>query len=799
MLKIIFRSAIRSLLKYRQMSIINLLGLILGLTSFLFATHYILYEFSFDSFFPRSENIYRINLKVEKEGESIYNGAKTPRALFFALQREIPEVEANGLAYFEKCLVTYENTNYANQDVLWVSEDFEKVFPLEMVAGTADYSRPRTGIISKTAAKALYRNEDPIGKIMKVNEGMPIEITGVYEDLPANTHLSAQYFVSVKTWVEMGAIGEQGDWHWNGWWNYIRLRDNSSPEVAQAKINEFIPSYMGFMAEDNRSGEFSLQPLNDLHFIKGIEGELGAVSNYSSLINLIIIALVTLFIAWINYVNLSTAHAQARSTQISMRKLIGASNVHLWHQSLAESFILNFLALFVSLLIYFLFLKSFASFFNIPVTQAHIPFVYILAILLAVVLSGILFSSIYHGIELSKINTLKEQKTINGGTVKKGLVVIQMALSILFLISTIMVYKQISFMKNKDLGIALNKVVVCNGPASLNADPNKRQRYEGFESDLLSQPGIQSMTFNMFVPGQAPGYGLREFNNPSQGRNPDNLFFENNAGDGLLETYEMKLLAGKGFDRNSNQNNGKLIINELGAQLLGFEHPEDAIGRQIYRDGNDTTALEITGVVANFHNEGLHKQIYPMAWNNDYPWEFGYFSVRLNTSDLQQTIKRMEMVWNRHYPKDNFNLVFADEQFNRQYESDVRYSKFYLWLTLLSIGIATMGLYGLILFYLEKHKKGISVRKVNGATTGQILLLLNRSFIIWVSVAFVVAVPFSWWVMNRWLANFAYRTQLNWWIFFLAGLLVLIITVLTVSIQSWKTATKNPVESLRYE
>lgn len=799
MLKIVFLSAVRSLLKYKQMSVINLLGLIFGLTSFLFAVHYVLYEFSFDSFFPKNESIYRVNLKIEKEGETIYNGAKTPRALYFAMKREIPELEANGLAYFEKCLVNYEDVSYADQDILWVSEDFEKVFPLDMVEGVADYSRPRTGIISETAAKALYRNEDPIGKIMKVNEGMPIEITGIFKDLPPNTHFKARYFVSVKTWVEMGAIGEQGDWNWNGWWNYIKLRKNSSPEATEAKINGFINTYMGFLGQNNRSGKYTLQPLKDLHFVQGIEGELGAVSYFSSLINLILIALLTLIIAWINYVSLSTAHAQARSTQVSMRKLIGASNTHLWHQSLAETIILNFTALLISVPLYFLFLNSFASFFNIPMNKAHIPVLYIMLILFVIVLSGILFSSVYHGFELAKINTLKEQTKFKKGTAKKGLVIVQMALSIVFLISTLMVYRQISYMKNKDLGVTLDQVIVFNGPASLNSDPHKRNRYEGFKSELLSQNEFRAATFNMFVPGQNPTYGFQEFNNPSQGKNPDNLFFENNAGEGLIETFQLKLLAGKGFGKKEEQNFNKVIVSELGAQLLGFENPEDAIGRQIFRDDNDTTALEIIGVVADYHNEGLHKAIYPVIWNNQYPWEFGYFSTRINTTNVQATLKKLESIWSRHYPKDNFTYVFADEQFNRQYESDARYSKFYLWLTILSICIATMGLYGLILFYLEKRKKEISLRKVNGATVGQVLLLLNRNFALWIAVAFIIAAPVTWFLMQKWLANYAYQTTLSWWIFVVAGVIVLALTLITVTIQSWKTATKNPVDALRYE
>lgn len=796
--KIVFLSALRSLMKYKQMSFINLFGLIAGLSSFLFAVNYILFEFSYDTFFRDPDNVYRVNLRIDKEGETIYNSAKTARALFFAIKREIPEVEANGTAYFEKCLVSYEDRTFANQDILWVSEDFEKVFPLEMTEGVADYSRPRTGIISETSAKALYGNESPIGKIMGVNQGMPIEITGVFRDLPSNTHLQAKYFVSLNTWVEMGAINREGDWQWNGWWNYIRLKKGYSSKTTADKINSFIPSYMAFLKNDNRTARFSLQPLKDLHFIQGIDGEMGATTNYASLINLIVIAIITLFIAWINYVNLSVAHAQSRSDQIRTRKLIGASDAHLWHQSLVESTILNVAALCFSFLIFLIFRSRIGNLFNVPLDKAHIPVATVLLIALVTVLGGVLFSGIYHGLEMGRIKILPEQQKARRGAIKSGLVVLQMTLSMIFLISTLLVYKQISFMKNKDLGVSLNDVVVLTGPASLNADGNKRQRYEGFRSDLMNQPGVEALTFSTFVPGQEPVYGFREFINPSKGKSPDNQIFENNAGNGFIKAYGLKLLAGNDFTESQAQSRNKVILNELSMKLLGFITPDEAIGKEIFRKG-DSTALKIEGVVADFHQEGLHKAIYPVIWNNQFPSEFGYFSVRINAKDIRETLNQIRGAWNRHYPKDNFDFAFADEQFNRQYESDSRFSKLYVWLTLLSIGIATMGLYGLILFYLEKRKKDISLRKVNGATTGQVITMINLKFVRWIAIAFALAVPFSYYAMHRWLENFAYKTGMSWWIFVLAGALATGIALLTVSWQSWLAASKNPVEVLRYE
>ncbi len=798
MYRLVFLSAFRSLAKYKQMSLINLFGLIVGLTSFLFAIHYILFEFSYDTFFREAENVYRVNLQVEKEGESIYKGAKTPRALFFAIKREIPEVEANGLAYFEKCLVSYKDRAYANQDILWVSEDFEKVFPLDMLEGVADYTRPRTGIISETSAKSLYGSESPIGKIMEVNQGMPIEITGVFKDLPPNTHFQAKYFVSVNTWVEMGAINRDGDWQWNGWWNYIRVKKGTSVQSTTDKINSFINSYMGFLKSDQRKARYSLQSLKKLHFIQGIDGEMGATTNYASLINLILIAALTLLIAWINYVNLSVAHAQSRADQIRIRKLIGATERHLWHQSLVESAILNVAALIVSFLIFIVFKNPVASLFKISLVGADIPLGMVALTAIATVAGGILFSSLYHGLEMGRIKILPENQRISKGRVRSGLVVLQMVFSMIFLMSTLLVYKQISFMRNKDLGVSLNDVVVLTGPASLNADGQKRQKFEGFRSEMQSLPGVEEVTFNMFVPGQEPGYGYREFTNPSKGKSPDTRIFENNAGIGFIKIYGLKLLAGNDFTESQARNRRSVILNESTRKLLGFSSPEEAIGKEIFRKGEDDT-LNVAGVVADFHHEGLHKAIYPIVWNNQYPNEFGYFSIRVNTKNTQETLGQMRHIWSRHYPKDNFDYVFADEQFNRQYESDSRFSKLYVWLTMLSIVIASVGLYGLILFYLEKRKKEISLRKVNGATISQVIAMINFNFVKWVAIAFVVALPVAYYVMQHWLENFAYKTELSWWIFALAGLLALGIALLTVSWQSWRAATRNPVEALRYE
>lgn len=597
----------------------------------------------------------------------------------------------------------------------------------------------------------------------------------------------------------MGFVPRDGNWTWNSWWNYVRLKDGSSKKQAEATISGFAATYMTFLKEDDRVGSFTLQPLKDLHFVSGLDGEMGATTNYSSLVNLLIIAFITLFIAWINYVNLSTAHAQSRSLQISMRKLIGGTNMHLWHQSLAESIMLNLSAILLSLAFYLIFLKGFSNLFDLPLKHGDVPFIYIVLVLIATVIVGVLFSSIYQGIELTKFKFLADQKTKKRGQFKKTLVVAQMSLSIIFLICTIIVYQQISFMKNKDLGMKLNDVIVCTGPASLNSDGAKRQRFESFRDEVLSYSDFEAVTFMGFVPGLEPRYGFTELVNPSSGIEPDRRFFENGAGYQFIDAYQLKLIAGRKFSRNADDNQNSIIINETSSKLLGFNSPEEAIDKRVYHKDDNQRELRVVGVVADHHNEGLQKPIYPMVWNNTYPFEFGYYALRVNSKNVQGAVQTLRAIWAKHYPKDNIDFVFANAQFNQQYDSEARFSKFYLWLTLLSIGISTMGLYGLILFYLEKRNKEIGIRKVNGATIAEVITMINKDFAIWVGIAFVVACPTAFYAMNSWLDHFAYRIDLSWIYFVVAGILILGIALITVTIQSWQTATKNPVEVLRYE
>jgi putative ABC transport system permease protein len=799
MFKIHFLSAIRTLLKSRSIAIINVCGLTIGLTAFLLIVHYLFYEISFDSFFPGYNSIYRVNIDIQNGSEKFYHGTKSWRGLYFACKKDVPGIEANGDAYFESCLICYKEANIAEQLVLWVDDGFERVFPLQMIKGKADFTRTQTAIIARSKIHGLFGNEDPIGKIVKVNEGMTIEITGVFNDLPSNTHLTADYFISMKTWERYGWISRDPDWNWNGFWNYIKLKPGVSPQRMEETLTSLVNTNTN-KGNNMRKSSVSLQPLSDLHYFRGLEGEMGSQTNQRSLFILFVIALLTILIAWINYVNLSTAMSFKRANEIGMRKLIGATRFHIWLQAFFETVVLNSIAFSGSYILYHLLIHVFARYFEIPLSQAVFPEKYIIWSLLGILLIGIFFSSIYNTLKLAGFNPFNGKTALSGKqNFQRGMVIAQMTLSIIFISSTLLVYKQIVFMKNKDLGMNLQQVVTISAPTSLNAfNPNKPIKFRAFREELLRHPEFKSLTATSSASGEEPKYGRNLFERPDAGIHPNALFLVNNGDEALIETFGLKLRAGRNFSSIPSQNNHRLIVNESSIKEFGYKNPEEAIGGFIKFAG-DTVRQEIIGVLADFHNEGLQKPIYPIIYNYQHPSEFGYYSVKLNTKDINRALGHLKSIWAHHYPSDPMNYVFADEFFFRQYQSETRFGKFYTLLTILSITIACLGLYGLIMFYLSQKRKEIGIRKVNGARVTEILAMLNQDFIQWVAVAFVIACPIAYYAMHQWLQNFAYKTELSWWVFATAGIVAAAVAVLAVSWQSWRAATRNPVESLRYE
>lgn len=801
--KLILRSTLRNLIHDRSITLINTLGLVTALLAVLFLLNYILYEKSFDTFHPDFENIYRIETKITKNGELNYHGAKSPQGIFHYADK-VDEIEAVTSFYYESCQVKYDDLILPEQNVMWSSDGLEQIFNPKMQIGTIDMKRAHTGIISSSKAKAIFGNENPIGKIIKVNEGFPIEITGIYHDLPSNTHLVADYFISMPTWLDYGWVGPNWFYSWNGnsMWNYIKIKPENV-KIVKSKLNEQVKRERPNLTEQNTTVEFELTKVSDIHFRTELKGDYGPKTNIRSIHNLILFGIFVLLIAAINFINLKAAQSLKNAKSLGIHKLIGANTRHIVAQVMTESGIYLFASVVFSLLLYKLLLPGFSMLFDMPVKTAYFKpfeFVFIFSVVVGVTF---LLTATYSVFTLFRINPFNAKVSIKEGYFRKVLVVLQLSVTMLFFVLTIMVYKQLHFMQNYNLGADIDQVIVLSGPTSFNGEENytaidlpKINHFRAFRNILTENPSVISGTAMYDPIGIESRFNNVQYHITGKETSESEAFYRFGADNEFFKTFGIPLLAGSAFPKNTDDYRRLAIINLKAMKQLGIASPDEAIGQQVER-GNDI--FRIIGVIGDYHHEGLHKETYPMVIEYDHPSEFGYYAFRVSSAEIQKTVQFIKENWTKQYPRDPFNFFFQDEFYNRQYHSEVRLGRFYSLIALVSIFINCLGLYGMILFFITRKVKEVGIRKVNGAGVFSVVTFLNRNIMIWLAVSVFLATPLSIYLTQKWLENFAYRTKMELWVFIVSGLSMMAIALLTVSWQSWKAATRNPVEALRYE
>jgi putative ABC transport system permease protein len=802
MFKITIKNIIRNFIKYINISLINLVGLVLAFTVFIFIGHYVLYENSFDKFWSGNEQIYRVSRLSTQNGEIVYDGVKSPRGIYFA-KDEIPEAKACGYAYFESCQIRKKPNTLFEQNVLWVSYGFQEVFDFEMKEGVADFKKTHTGIISESKAKALFGDENPIGEIIKVNEGMPIEITGVFKDLPANTHLVADYFISSRTWIDYGWISARGGWGWNGWWTYFKLKKGADPVNLEKKLADLVKVHLPNLEKENRTTTFSLQPLNAIHYDNFKKGDYGKKANKTSLISLFLFGVFVLIIAWINYINLSTALAIKKEKAIGIQKILGAKTAQQIMHVLLDNLMFNILAVIFACILYWLISPFFANSFEIPIRESYLPRKILIGGIIIALSIGVIVSSAYSVLSILHINPIVHKTKIKEGLFQRGLIIAQLSITMMFISMSILIYRQINFIQNYNLGMNINQVLVLSAPTSYNGQVNptrlenpKFDRFIDFRSSLLSNNLIYSATAVEDLPGTEMRDNSVQYTRPNSDVNISDRFSRMNIDNGFVETFDLELLGGKLLPDTKMRFGQLALINEEALKDLGFSTPQEAVGQIIQRGHRQ---IEICGVVKNFHYEGLHKTIYPIVMEFNHPTEFGYYPIKISSNNISSVMDYIEETWEKYYPDDPFNCFFQDDFYNLQYQSFKRIAKFNVLFALLSVFISCLGLYGILMFYIARNQKEIGIRKINGASAVNIIYLLNKNIILWFVIAFIIATPLAWYIMQEWLKNFAYRIDISWWIFALSCFLAITIALFTVSWQSWRAAVRNPVEALRHE
>ncbi|MEP6950071.1 MAG: ABC transporter permease [Ginsengibacter sp.] len=818
MLQNFLKVAFRNLISRKGYAIMNIAGLAIGITCCLLIFEYVAYERSYDSFNKKADRIFRVQDEEYQNGKMVVACAAAMPGVAPAMKREFPEVENAGrLRKVEFLLGNDErDIKFKEPAVYYADESIIDILQLQLLKGDSKTALTSPGkvIVSEEIARKYFGNENPTGKILTVHSNgnaRPLEVTGVFKDYPGNSHLKLSVLVSYVTYSHViGSYGNKDDvletsFGWTDFYTYVLLQNGASQKQFASKLPAFIDNHYNSLPENKNQGDrysLNLMPLKDIHLYSHYTEEAEANGNGQSVSFLFLIAFFIIGIAWINYINLATARSLERAREVGVRKVLGALRGQLIGQFMLESLFLNFLALVLAFIITLTVNPLFSAISGrqLPSFPA-IPAQY-KAYFLALLATGTFLSGIYPALVLSRYRPVSVLKGVfknaaGGQWLRKGLIVGQFAASIILIAGTIIVYRQLHYMQNQHLGVDINETVVIKGAFGGLTDSSYQDVYGAFKQEMLQVNGVKSITASSAVMGQEILWSTGWLRLHDKNKKVVNLFHLG-VDEDFTGSYGLKIMAGEPFSKSSGKASKKVIINESAVRALGISSPQSAIGELISGGQNDMDSMLVTGVISDYHNEGLQKAIQPLIIFLNRNTRANY-SVKIQATNAASTIASIRNIWNRHFRADPFDYFFLDEFFNRQYEENQRFGKVFGLFAILAIGIACFGLFGLSAFNILQRTKEIGVRKVLGASVNSLLFTLSKDFVLLVVIAFAIATPLTLIAMNSWLEGFAYRTTFPWWIYGAAGMLAILISLITVGFQALKAARANPIKSLRTE
>jgi putative ABC transport system permease protein len=800
MLKNYLLTTFRNVARRKGFSILNVAGLSIGLAASLLILQYVKDELSYDDFHVNKENIYRVQYDFIRDREVVFKSATAFPKIAPALKADYPEIENSCRLYlrYGGGVVQHEDISIKEDNVFTVDQSFFDIFSYELIKGNRKtvLKESNTAVIEEKTAKKYFGDADPIGKRFKFGNREEYEITGIIRS-PENSHLKFTFLLSYPTLTTQ--IGEdfENAWGWYDFYNYVQLKPGADPKSLEAKFPDFIKKY-GREGDVDRT-RFSLQHLPDIHLYSDLIQEARVNGNGRSVYFLTIIALIILVIAWVNYINLSTARSVERAKEVGVRKSIGAGRFQLMGQFVSEAFVVNFGAVLLALALVAIAIPLFNSISGKELTSSILTDPTLWLALGGLFVFGSLLSGLYPAFVLSSYQPARVLKgsmkgSSEGMILRKALVVIQFAASVFLIAGTLIVYQQLRFMQNRDLGIDIDQTLVINAPGVTN-DATYSSQYTSFKNEILRHPSITKMAGSTEIPGNLIYWTSGSKRVGGDQDLPNTIMYRVGIDFDFFETYGNKLLGGRVYAPQFTADSNSVILNRKAIEVLGFKNVEDAVGGQV-RIGRDT--LTVVGVVENYHQEGLKNDFRQTAFHLT-PAPQSYFTVKLQKADLGQTIAFVREKYSQVFAGNPFDYFFLDSFFNRQYKNDEQFGKVFGFFAMLAIFVASLGLFGLASFTASQRTKEIGIRKVMGSSVSNILILLSKDFLKLVFIANLVAIPLVWIMMNQWLKNFAFRVEMSVWVFLVAATASSLIAIITVSYQSIKAATANPVRSLRYE
>ncbi|MEQ8242561.1 ABC transporter permease [Fulvivirga sp.] len=798
MLKNYFTIAIRSLLKQKLYSTINIGGLSIGITCFTLIFIYVQHELSYDNFYPEKEKIHRI---YQQQAGNMFFGSDyfsmTPAALANKLTSDYPEVEYATSIQNRHVLIKTEKDNFLDKGLI-ADAQFFKIFSTEFVKGNPDqaFDLPNSVVITASFAKKIFADTEPLGKTVAITSWSGEEdfiVTGIVQDVPTNSSLDYNYIINMLSNKQYMEERESDSWNNNSYATFLKLKNASQAKSLEPKLSDLIAQHSGANEDYPFKDTYFVQPLSELYLEDKINFDIGKKGNAQYLILFSTVAIIVLVLASVNYMNLAIARSIKRAKEVGLRKAIGAQRGQLIVQFLGESLLIALMGLVLAIAISYLLIPYFGYLMDAELVLDLFSNPLLLPILFGLVIIIGLLSGSYPALFMSSlkpINTLKGK--VSDRSPKLGLqsvlVIIQYAASIVLIIGSFVVYLQFDYIQNKELGYSKDHILTFRTRSA-----EVRENIDLIKNDLLNFANIKSVSFTGDLPTNIGSSTLASLN---EAEADDNNFaiYRTSTDVDFLNTFDLELLAGRFFSPDIETDKEKVVINESTVKALGWTI-EEAVGNEFFRVGQGN--LEVIGVIKDFHMFSLHLPIQPLmiTYLNNY---FNYAAVKISPDNIQNTLGYIEEIVQNHsdYP---FEFQFLNAEFDKHYKKDIQMGKMFGAFTILSILISSFGLFGLAAYTTKQRTKEMGIRKVLGASMRSIVLITTKKFLSMVVIGFGIAVPIAWFLINVWLEDYAYKIELEWWIFAIAGSITAIIALGTVSSQSIKASLVNPVESLRSE
>lgn len=803
MFKNYLKIAVRNIFKYKAYSFITIIGLSIGICACILILLFVNDELSYDKNNVNFNKIYRVHTNASLSGREIQI-ALSPSILGETLLKDFPEVTAfTRLMQNRNMLIRYKNNVFVETNFFWADSGTFKVFTIPFLKGNPDkaLTEPHTVVLTEKLAKKYFGTEDPMDKIMNFEDGTPYTVRGVVKDCVQNSHWHYDMFAS------MSSLGRDSTQQWlgNNLYTYILLNKASSISTLRSKLGDFTREHISKnvfevfgvtydqMKQTGNNYEFEFQPLSDIHLKSHLDYEIEPNSDIKYVYIFSLIAIFILILACINFMNLATARAALRSREVGVRKVLGSNKNQLIFQFLFESILLTGFAVMIAIMLAEILLPLFngitgkqleTAFFS---SYAAIP-----AALFSILFIGFL-AGCYPAFFLSSFKpvTVLGSKTSHykSSWLRSGLVVFQFAISIILIIGTLIVYLQMQYIQNMNLGIDKDRILVIQRAWALE------NQADTFKDELIKNSGIVSASNTDNMPGQLFGQNLYR----TEGPDTKQHILATMATDyDFAKTLGIGITEGRYFSKNYPSDTTAVIINETAAKIMNLKDP---VGKRIIVVGNNdpkSNTFRIAGVLKDFHYESLHQKIRPLVifLNRG---QTGFLPVRLSGNNIADNIYVIKKLWKKFVPDKPIEYYFLNENFEQQYRAEYKTGQIFTTFAVISILIACLGLLGLASFTAERRTKEIGIRKVMGATTSGIIFMISKEFIKWVIIANIIAWPVAYYTMNNWLADFAYRIDMPYWIFLASAVIAIIIAMITVSSQSFRAANSDPVKSLRYE